>query len=316
MNKSLATLLAATAVLAAPLAAVAPAQAQYGQPSGNPLASIFSCNTPGNRQGTGAVVGALVGGLAGNQIADNDRRSGTVIGALVGAAAGSMIGCKMQTQDQQRAQAVTQQALASGVSQSWNNPQTGASGRVDIVNTFNYGGPQNYQGGYQGDNGYNQAYNARPTVNTVRYAQDVERPREFQPSEGVYSATGNVVIRSGPSKRARQLGSLRNGETFDGLVRVEGTDWVLAMRDGLAIGYVSETNTRFMGDSYAQNNSGYNNNYNNGGYNNASPYQPYDARRGQMCRVFDQTFTYNTGQSETQRYTACQRSTGEWVVQA
>ena len=311
MNKSFATLLAATAAFAV----VVPAQAQYGQPSGNPLSSIFACNNPGNRQGTGAVVGALVGGLAGNQIADNDRRSGTVIGALVGAAAGSMIGCKMQTQDQQRAQSVTQQALASGASQSWSNPQTGASGRVDIVNTFNYGGQQTYQGGYQGNNGYNQAYNARPTVNTVRYAQDVERPREFQPSEGVYAATGNVVIRSGPSKRARQLGSLRNGETFDGLVRVEGTDWVLAMRDGQAVGYVSETNTRFMGDSYAQSNPGYNNNnYNNGGYNNA--YQPYDPRRGQMCRVFDQTFTYNSGQSETQRYTACQTSAGEWVVQA
>ena len=279
MNKSFATLLAATAAFAV----VVPAQAQYGQPSGNPLSSIFACNNPGNRQGTGAVVGALVGGLAGNQIAVNDRRSGTVIGALVGAAAGSMIGCKMQTQDQQRAQSVTQQALASGASQSWSNPQTGASGRVDIVNTFNYGGQQTYQGGYQGNNGYNQAYNARPTVNTVRYAQDVERPREFQPSEGVYSATGNV-----------------------------------AMRDGQAVGYVSETNTRFMGDSYAQSNSGYNNNYNNnynnGGYNNA--YQPYDPRRGQMCRVFDQTFTYNNGQSETQRYTACQTSAGEWVVQA
>ena len=305
MTKTLATLIAATAAFAA----VVPAHAQYAQPSGNPLSSIFSCNTPGNRQGTGAVVGALVGGLAGNQIADNDRRSGTVIGALVGAAAGSMIGCKMQTQDQQRAQYVTQQALASGASQSWSNPQTGASGRVDIVNTYNYGG--GYQGGYQGNNGYN----SRPTINTVRYAQGVEQPREFQPSEGVYSANGNVAIRSGPSKRARQVGSLRNGETFDGLVRVEGTDWVLAGRDGLAVGYVSETNTRFMGESYAQNN---NSGYDNGGYNNAggNQYQPYDARRGQMCRVFDQTFTFNSGQTQTQRYTACQTSSGEWVVQA
>ena len=43
----------------------------------------------------------------------------------------------------------------------------------------------------------------------------------------------------------------RVGEAFDGLVRVEGTDWVLAMRDGQAVGYVSETNTRFMGDAAA-----------------------------------------------------------------
>lgn len=309
MHKPLIALVAATAMVSA----AAPSQAQYAQPSGNPLTSIFQCNNPGNRQGTGAVVGGLLGGLLGNQINDNDRTTGTVLGAALGAAAGSFVGCKMQGQDQQRAQAVAQQALASGRSQSWSNPQTGASGRVDIINTYNYGGQeQNYGGG----GGYNNRPPARPSLSTVRFGQRVEQPRDYQPSEGVYSANGNAVIRSGPSQRARQVGSLRTGETFDGLVRIEGTDWVLAARDGVAVGYVSETTTRFMGESYAQNTPPRGNQ--GGGYNNNAGYQnrPYDPRGGQMCRIFDQTFTFTGGQTETQRYTACQTAQGEWVIQA
>ena len=274
-------------------------QRQYAQPTGGPLSSLFGCSNPGNRQGQGAIVGALVGGLAGNQINDNDRTTGTVVGALLGAAAGSMIGCRMQNQDVVRAQQVTQTALNTGRSQSWSNPQTGASGRIDIVNTYNYGGQA-----------YNQqpAYD-RPSLETVRWVNGVERPREYQDSEGAYGANGATPIRSGPSLRARQLGSLRNGEQVDGLVRVEGTDWVLASRGGQVIGYIQESQARFLGETYAGggNNQG---DYNQGGY---APYQP---GRGQMCRVFDQHLTLTGGQTQSQRYTACQAQNGEWLVQS
>jgi surface antigen len=282
---------------AAALAAAAPAQAQYAQPTGGPLSTLFACQNAGNRQGQGAIVGAIVGGLAGNQIADNDRRSGTVIGALVGAAAGSMIGCRMQNQDVVRAQQATQMALNSGRDQSWNNPQTGASGRVSVVNTYNYAGA----------GGYNPPAPQRASLDTVRWINGVEQPREYQPSEGTYAANGNTVIRSGPSQRARQLGNLRSGEQVDGLVRVEGTDWVLASRNGQVIGYIQESQARFMGESYATGNQG---GYQQGGY---APYQP---GRGQMCRTFDQHYTLAGGQTQTERHSACQSQTGEWLIQS
>lgn len=269
------------------------APTQYGQPSGNPLTSIFQCQNPGNRQGQGAIIGGLIGGIAGNQLAggdSSDKTLGTVLGAAVGAAAGSYIGCNMGQGDQQRAQAATQSALAQGRSQAWANPQSGASGRVDIVDTYNYGYNTNQY-----------APPPAPSINNVRWTQGVEQPREYLPSEGTYQAVGAVNIRSGPSVRASQVGQLRNGETFDGLVRVEGTDWVLASQNGVAIGYVSETNLRFLGETARQ----------------PARQQPprYDPRQP-TCRVFDQTYTPRGGQAQTQRYTACQSASGEWLVQA
>ncbi len=301
---------------AASIAAAVPAQAQYQQPTGGPLSTIFACQNAGNRQGQGALVGAIVGGLAGNQIADNDRRSGTVIGALVGAAAGSMIGCRMQNQDVVRAQQVTQTALNTGRSQTWNNPQTGASGRVDILNTYNYGGQQ---GGYNPPPAYQ-----RPSMNTVRWTNGVEQPREYQVSEGTYAGQNNTVIRSGPSVRARQLGSLRSNEQVDGLVRVEGTDWVLASRNGEVLGYIQESQSRFLGENYAQNQGGQSQGgYNQGGYNqgnqggyNQSGYAPYQQGRGQMCRVFEQQYTLTNSQPIVERHTACQAQNGEWLIQS
>lgn len=283
-----------TAVLASAVLST-PAYAQYGQPAygqpaypapqtqaqapGGPLASIFSCQAGGNRQSTGALIGALAGGAIGNRVADNERTLGTVLGAALGAAAGSYIGCRMQVSDQQRAQASAQFALEQGRSQYWTEPQTGASGRTDIVETYYLPAPPP----------------PRLTVETVAFAPGIERPREYQPSEGTYAATGAAVIRSGPSVRAQQIGSLRAGERVDALVRVEGSPWLLAVRAGAVMGYVSETNLRLQSPQLAP---------------------PQQAQNGPMCRVFDQTFQPRGGQPEVQRYRACRDAQGQWVIQA
>jgi len=300
-------------IAAGPTPAMAQYGPQYAAPQGGPLSSIFSCGTQGNRQGTGAVAGALIGGLIGNQVADDHRTTGTVLGALAGAAAGSYIGCKMQTADQAKAQAAAQLALERNQSQTWYNEQTGAQGRIDIVNSYNYGQSQPQYGGAPGygqqpaygQPAYGQtAYGVGLNINNINFAPSVERPREFQPSEGRYSANGAVNIRSGPSQRANVVGTLRPGETIDGLVRVDGTDWVLAVRNGQAVGYVSESVMRFQGGAPAP-----------------APQQQvaqggYDPRGGPPCRVFDQTFQPRNGARETQRYTACLGPQGQWVVQA
>lgn len=258
-----------------------PAQQTYqgapNQPAIGGLGSIFNCQAGGNRQGSGAIIGALAGGIVGNQVADEKRGLGTVLGAALGAAAGSYIGCRMQVGDQQRAQAMAQAALDQGRSQVWSDPQTGGTGRTDIVNTFYQPAPPQ----------------ARMTPEGIPYAPGVERPREYQPSEGVYTANGAVNMRTGPSQRAPLAGSLRTGERIEGLVRVDGSPWVLAVRDGMAVGYVSETNLRFVGAVTQA----------------AAP-------QGPMCRTFDQTFQPRGGAPETQRYTACRDQGGQWVIQA
>lgn len=257
----------------------APQTQQQAQPATGPLASIFSCQAGGNRQSTGALLGALAGGAIGNRVADNERTLGTVLGAALGAAAGSYIGCRMQVSDQQRAQASAQLALEQGRSQYWTEQQTGASGRTDIVETYYLPAPPA----------------PRLSIETVAFRPGIERPREYQPSEGVYTATAAAVIRSGPSVRAQQIGALRAGERIEALVRVEGSPWVLAVRDGAAVGYVSETNLRLQSPQLAQS---------------------QQAQNGPLCRVFDQTFQPRAGQPEVQRYRACRDAQGQWVIQA
>lgn len=262
--------LALAASFAAPV--VASAQQAYGQPAGNPLSSIFSCQAGGDRQAGAAAIGALLGGIVGNKVADNERALGTALGAAIGAAAGSYIGCRMQVSDQQRAQAAAQLALDRGQTQTWTNPQTGASGRVQVVSTQPYAQPQ-----------------AVPSLAGLRFASGVEPQAGYQGAGGRYTAANRVDLRAGPVSTARVVGQVQAGQSIEALARVTGAPgWLLAGRDGVAVGYVKEAALRPVGaNGYA-----------------AAP----------LCRTFEQSFTAPGGQPETQRYTACQNAGGEWVV--
>ena len=208
-----------------------------------------------------------------------------MVGAALGAAAGSYIGCKMGSGDVTRAQAATQTALREGRSESWTNQRSGASGRIDIVDTYSYGEPRD--GGDRG-RGRQQA-----RVEDLTFGQDIERPRDFKPAEGAYQASGVVVLRGGPSQRARSVGKLSQGDTVDAVARVSGADWLLVSRNGAALGYVSEAQLQLVQERGGK-----------GG-----------DRGGSTCRVFDQTYTAKDRQPETQRYTACETAKGEWVIQ-
>lgn len=259
------------ALLAATLALPVSAQAQPTLRQGSPLSSIFGCDAGGNKQAGGAAIGGVLGGVLGNNLAKNERGLGTVLGAAAGAAAGSYIGCRMQRSDQQKAQYATQNALDRGGYQTWNNPETGASGDVRVVNNNNssYGGPVSMSG--------------------MRFAPGVEPASSYASAGGSYRSSNTVNLRGGPSTSAPVVGKLRPGENIEALARVTGGNWLLAGRNGTAIGYVAESVVRPVSGSYAGGNSN--------------------------CRTFDQTIRTQGGSPETQRYTACKGSNGEWVVQ-
>jgi surface antigen len=182
----------------------------------------------------------------------------------------------LQVCDQQRAQAATERALNSGQNATWTNPESGASGRVTMVSSRPY------------DNDYNQP----ASMNGVRFAQGVEPQGPYLGASGRYEANNRVNLRATPSNDGRVINQLQPGESIDALARVRGypSDWLLAGRNGVAIGYVSETVVSPLTRTYSS-----------GG--------------GQMCRTFDQTLTTGQGETETNRYTACQTANGEWVVQ-
>lgn len=122
--------IAITAAVAVLALAAAPGVANAG---------VFSCDANGGKQEGGAIVGAIIGGVIGNQVAKRERGAGAVVGAGIGAAIGSSIGCKMQEEDQRRAEAALDETLATGRPTSWRNPNSGAYGEIRVLPAANSG---------------------------------------------------------------------------------------------------------------------------------------------------------------------------------
>jgi len=220
------------AFLAASLAIVtvsshaAPAAAQ------NPISRLFSCEQSGRKQEGGAAIGAVVGGLLGSQVSKNERALGAVAGAALGAGLGSYVGCRMQSTDQARAQAATKAALDQGRSQSWSNPQTGARGRVDVLEA-SFGPP--IDGG------------------RFRFDPGVQPYTSYEAVGGQYFAPGTVNLRSNASTQGQIVGKLNAGDPIDVLGSVGGGAWLLVGRNGNAAGYVSKSVVPPIGGAPASN---------------------------------------------------------------
>ena len=104
-----------------------------GSGRGGFLGGVFNCGSSGNKQEIGTAAGGVIGGLLGNRIAGRGSRTlGTIIGGALGAAAGSALGCKLQKNDQMKAERALENAVASGEDQSWQSDESGASGTVKV----------------------------------------------------------------------------------------------------------------------------------------------------------------------------------------
>ncbi|MBL6945455.1 MAG: glycine zipper 2TM domain-containing protein [Rhodospirillales bacterium] len=100
------------------------------------MLSIFlvgACSSFQDRpnQTAGGVLGAVAGGLIGAQFGSGSGQlAATALGTLAGAWAGSEIGRSMDEKDRQYSGQAHQQALASGQTIRWNNPDSGNYGTV------------------------------------------------------------------------------------------------------------------------------------------------------------------------------------------
>jgi len=207
------------AVIALSALLVATGAPAAAQAQSSPLSAIFNCQASGGKQEAGAALGAVLGGVIGNQVAKNERGLGTVVGAALGAAAGSWIGCKMQSTDQARAQTAMKTALENGETQVWSNPQTGASGRVDVVSS-SYGPPV--------------------AGSSLRFAPGLQVLTTYEALPNAYVVSSTANLRAAPTTGSAIVGKLMTGEGFDALGRVPNQPWILAGRYGQAIGYVYE----------------------------------------------------------------------------
>ena len=94
----------------------------------------------GQKQTGGAILGGIAGGLLGAQVGGGKGKLAAVaIGTLVGVLVGSEVGKSLDKADQLYAQRNAQTALEVnpvGQASTWSNPDSGNSGTVTPVRTF------------------------------------------------------------------------------------------------------------------------------------------------------------------------------------
>jgi surface antigen len=203
---------------AAPSAvARASATAEGDAPRRSGIGGIFGCSTDGNKQTTAAVIGGVVGGVLGNRIAGSGNRTlGTLLGGALGAAGGSALGCKLQKNDQAKAERAMQDALAKGENQSWDNPETGASGNVEVSSAV-----------------------SGATLSGLKFAKGIEPWTGYRKVGGAFVSTSSANIRSRPGLDGQIVGKLPSGARVWVPAATEGAPWYLISDNGLANGYVS-----------------------------------------------------------------------------
>ena len=181
------------------------------------IGGIFGCSADGNKQTIAAVAGGAIGGILGNRIAGQGSRTlGTLLGGALGAAAGSAVGCKLQKNDQAKAERALEQAVLTGKNQDWQSDESGASGRVEIG--------QDIRG---------------VDLANLRLAAGVEPADGYTKVAGAYVSTASANIRSAPGTGSKILGQLATGQRVWVPAAVKGQPWVLVSDQGVAQGYVS-----------------------------------------------------------------------------
>ena len=98
---------------------------------------LMGCESTGPKTAVGGLGGAAAGGLLAAALGGNG--TGIAAGAILGGLIGGAIGDRLDTADRAKASVATSQALESvpsGQSVAWHNPDSGHSGMVTPVRTY------------------------------------------------------------------------------------------------------------------------------------------------------------------------------------
>lgn len=128
---------------------------------------------------------------------------------------------RMTQEDVRQAANAREEAIATGDTQTWNNPQSGASGTV----TSQPAAPR------------------PPAPATVSAQPGVVAPTELEAvGEPFVVKNGKAInVRGGPGTTFDVVGSLAPNERIKAIAKVKGSDWYLVGRGDVAIGYVSSS---------------------------------------------------------------------------
>lgn len=100
------------------------------------LATSGCATQQGQQEQAGMVIGGVLGGLLGSQVGGGHGRTAAIIvGTMAGAAIGGSVGRSMDEVDRMRT-AATLENVRTGVSTTWQNPDTGNQYAVTPTRTY------------------------------------------------------------------------------------------------------------------------------------------------------------------------------------
>ena len=234
----------------------------------------------------GTAGGAVVGGLVGSQIGSGTGQLvATGAGAVAGALIGRELGQYLEEQDQEKLAEATANTAATGDSQKWNNPDTGVSGKTEVVKS-------------------------EEKTEAVSVSVKKDRVEEVPPMELIgqpYTATAGVNVRGGPSTDYKKVGFLSNGNTVNVAGKVEGRSWYMISQNGAGQGFVhSDYLQQAQGTKLADKQE-------SGTDGGNVTEKTVNAKR--QCRTVEQTVTLESGETKNETVEACRGPNG-WEVQA
>jgi surface antigen len=234
------------------------------------------------KENVGRAVGAVTGALIGSQIGGGSGKLAAVaVGTLAGYWVGGEVGRRLSAGDQQGIAHTTQDALETGESQTWSNPDTGVYTKVSVKEA------------------------STGTVSS-RLKPKLEEAPPVELVNEYYTADANINVRGGPGTDYVVLHRLARGERVPVVGRVLGTDWYMLAAAGEGAGYIYAPLV-----SRAEPQSGGQNAIREAMVRQDRP-RPY-AVDDQQCRIITQEVTLPDGTTRSHDFKACRQADGTWA---
>jgi surface antigen len=232
--------------------------------------------------GIGTLAGGVGGALLGKQFGS---RTGQLVATLVGAVGGAWVGKRIGTyldeRDRQKAAEAVQQAAVTGRNQNWKNPESGVSGKAEVLSTKT----------------------SRQAVKVPVLKGRVEQVPPLDLIGEPYKAKANASVRAGPASDYVVVDQLSAGQTITVAGKVKGEPWYMISQGGAGSGFVS---AKLLSPAPAV----------TAIVDKPVPQGEIEQRTvdaGQTCRTVRQTVTLTDGTTREEDVTACQGPNG-WTV--
>lgn len=229
-------------------------------------------------------VGSIAGALLGTQVGSG---RGKVLAVAAGALAGYWLGGKMSEKlsgrDKEGIAKATEQAVNTGQTTTWKNPDTGMATKVSVKDA---------------PSGSNNDNSDKP--------YEIDEIPELEFVNSYYRPKTHTNVRGGPGTEYRVRHTLSDGTLVPVIGRVVDSNWVLISENGVGSGFVYAPLLELDADQSQAGNALR--------HSMAEGIQPDHYQIAtQTCRDITQQVVLADGSSDSHTFRACQQPNGTWA---